>query len=107
LGLPNNQAQRLKEVIEKLVKGIRLLASLILVVLAAGGCVSQKGEGFSIYLLARDMPVSRMPVISHVELADEPLISINDIISYKKEIHGIKLTADAYQRVSTPHPSRR
>jgi len=45
-------------------------------------------------------PGSQMPVVSHLELADEPLISIKDIISYRKETHEIELTATAHERVS-------
>ena len=41
-----------------------------------------------------------MPALSHVQLANEPIISIDDIISYIKETHEIELTADAYERIS-------
>ena len=74
-----------------------LIASLLLVSLAAGGCPSPKG--FAIYLTKQDTPVSAMPALSQVELADKPIISIDDIISYTKETHEIELTADAYERV--------
>jgi hypothetical protein len=75
-----------------------LIASLLLISLTAGGCTSQKG--FSIYLTRQDTPVSAMPALSQVELADKPIISIDDIISYTKETHEIELTADAYERVT-------
>lgn len=75
-----------------------LIASLLLISLTVGGCTSQKG--FAIYLTRQDTPVSAMPALSHVELADEPIISIDDIISYTKETHEIELTADAYERVT-------
>jgi hypothetical protein len=75
-----------------------LIASLLLISLTVGGCTSQKG--FAIYLTRQDTPVSAMPALSHVELADEPIISIDDIISYTEETHEIELTADAYERVT-------
>ena len=40
-----------------------------------------------------------MPALSHVELADEPVISMDDIISYTEETHEIELTANAYERI--------
>ena len=75
-----------------------MIASLLLISLTVGGCTSQKG--FSIYLTKQDTPVSALPALSHVELADKPIISIDDIISYTKETHEIELTADAYERVT-------
>ena len=73
------------------------IASLLLISLAVSGCTSPKG--FSIYLTRENTPVSEMPALSHVELADSPVISIDDIISYNRETHEIELTADAYERV--------
>lgn len=77
-----------------------LITTLLLISLTAGGCASQKGEGFSIYLTSRDTPISVMPIISHIDLADKPLISIYDIISYTRATHQIELTDDAYERIS-------
>ncbi len=81
-------------------KSIKLIAYLLLLILTVGGCASQKDEGFSIYLLSPDIPVSKMPIISHLELAERPLFSISDIVSYTKETHEIELTAEAYERIS-------
>jgi hypothetical protein len=82
----------LREHIARNLKKIGLLVTGLLILAATGSCSSQKGEGFSIYLLARDIPVSQMPVVSHLEIAARPLISTRDIISYAKETHEIKLT---------------
>lgn len=60
---------------------------------------AQPPEGFAIYLTRNDIPVSQMEALSHVDLADEPLISISDIISYNIETHEIELTPEAYERV--------
>jgi hypothetical protein len=83
---------------------VLLLAGLILVVTSAtGGCsIPEKTpgqEGFAIYLTRDDVPVAEMEKLSHVEIADEPLISIKDIITYDRETHEIELTAAAYERV--------
>lgn len=75
-----------------------LIASLLLISLTVSGCTSPKG--FSIYLTRENTPVSEMPALSHVELADSPVISIDDIISYNQDTHEIELTADAYERVN-------
>jgi hypothetical protein len=81
-----------------------LIASLLLIPLSASGCSSPTGgfaspDGFSIYLTRENTPVSEMPALSQIELADQPLITIDDIISYNQETHEIELTADAYERV--------
>jgi len=75
---------------------IMLLAPFIL-----GGCSSQnpKGEGFAIYLTRDNIPVSQMEALSHVEIADTPVISNKDIVTYTEDKHEIKITAEAYDRV--------
>jgi len=40
-----------------------------------------------------------MEALSHVEIAEEPVISSKDIVAYKEDTHEIKLTAEAYERV--------
>jgi len=76
-----------------------LIASLLLVTLFLG-CNSQAdGEGFAIYLTRDNVPPSQMEALSHVDLADQPLISLDDIVSYNWTTHEIELTAAAYQRL--------
>jgi len=81
-----------------------LMASMLLTPLIFSGCSSPKetpaGEGFAIYLTRDDIPVAIMPALSHVEITEKPVISIDDIISYTKETHAIELTAAAYERVN-------
>ena len=77
---------------------------LLVILPVVYSCVSSKGippegEGFAIYLLAQDIPVSEMPIVSHLVLADEPLVSLKDIVSYSRKSHEIELTAQAYQRL--------
>ncbi|MGA2670256.1 MAG: hypothetical protein ABSF21_02390 [Dehalococcoidia bacterium] len=64
------------------------------------GCASRKGEGFAVYLLAHDITVAKMPIMSHLELTDEPLISVIDIVSYIRETHETELTAKVYMRIT-------
>jgi hypothetical protein len=75
-----------------------LIASLLLISLTLSGCASPKG--FSIYLTRENTPVSELPALSQIELASQPIIAIDDIISYNRETHEIELTADAYERVN-------
>jgi hypothetical protein len=79
-----------------------LIASMLLIPLTIGGCNSK--EGFAIYLTRDDIPVSQMPALSHVEIADEPVISADDIVTYIKDSHEIELTAEAYERVNLKAP---
>jgi hypothetical protein len=74
-----------------------LLVAVLSIPLCFISCNTQ--EGFAIYLTRDDIPVSQMEALSHVEIADKPVISSKDIISYNKDTHEIELTADAYQRV--------
>jgi hypothetical protein len=74
-----------------------LIAAVLLTLLCFNSCNAP--EGFAIYLTRDDIPVAQMEALSHVEIADEPVISTDDIISYNKETHEIELTADAYERV--------
>ncbi|MFC1926468.1 hypothetical protein ACFLWV_01815 [Chloroflexota bacterium] len=81
-------------------KKLALFPLLLLAILVSVGCTSPKGEGFSIYLTTGDTPVSEMPALSHVELAEKPLISIDDIVSYTEVTHEIILTKACFGKVS-------
>ena len=39
-------------------------------------------------------------MLSHLELAEHPLLSIDDILSYHQETHEIKLTATDYDKIA-------
>jgi hypothetical protein len=95
-------------------KSVCLIISFIFICVLLSGCTSQDepiqestaqqvqikdGEGFGIYLTRDDVPPSQMEALSHVEIAEEPIISIDDIITYDALTHRIELTSDAYQRV--------
>jgi len=57
-------------------------------------------EGFAIYLTKGDIPPSQMPILSHVDIAETPIISIGDIITYNAQIHEMKLSDSAFERIS-------
>jgi hypothetical protein len=72
---------------------------LVLLVVACG-CGTSRGEGFAICLPATEIPASQLPILSHIEPADTPLVSGADIVSYSKDTHQIELTAGAFNRVA-------
>jgi len=80
---------------------IKLTFITLCVLLISGGCSAPGPEGFAIYLTEGDIPASKMPVLSHVDLAEQPVISTRDIVSYNVITHEIILTADAFVRVSS------
>jgi hypothetical protein len=84
---------------------VHITASLITLamigaVVMSSGCAASKGERFAIYLSKQDIPPAQMEALSHVELADQPIIGINDIITYNEQTHELKLTQSAFKRIS-------
>jgi hypothetical protein len=73
---------------------------LAVLLLALGGCAAPKHEGFAIYLTRDDIPPAQMPVLSHFEIAEQPLIAIGDIITYDRQNHQMTLTAAASERIA-------
>ena len=74
-----------------------IVSSLIL-----GGCGSSSqdnNEGFAIYLAANGTSIDELAILSHIDIADEPIIGLDDIVSYNWETHDIKLTEPAAERV--------
>ena len=55
-------------------------------------------NSFSIYLLASISP-QQLPIVNHLPLEDQPLISIKDIVSYTEETHEIELTSAGYEKI--------
>jgi len=62
--------------------------------------VTSEREGFAIFLTKEDIPPSRMKALSYVEIADQPIISIMDIITYDAQTHEITLTENAFNRIA-------
>jgi len=79
-----------------------LLMALIILGISAftSGCASSKSEGFAIYLTAADIPPAQMEALSHVDIEEKPVISIEDIVAYNAVTHEITLTPDAFERIA-------
>jgi hypothetical protein len=56
-------------------------------------------DGFSIYLTDASITPDKLPMLSHVELEDQPIMTMADIVSYVQETHEITLTAAGYERI--------
>jgi hypothetical protein len=77
-----------------------LIFILVAVVIILSGCTASKSEGFAVYLTKEDIPPARMETLSHVEIAEQPIISMGDIITYNAQTHELKLTDTAFERIS-------
>lgn len=73
---------------------------IVFVLLVLSGCSTPNHEGFAIYLTKDDIPPAQMEALSHVDTADQPIISLKDIITYNAQAHEMKLTASAFERIS-------
>jgi hypothetical protein len=78
-----------------------LTAVIISAFLLSSGCSATNSEGFAIYLTRGDIPPSQLSALSHVEIAGQPVIAMNDIVTYNSETHEISITADAVDRISS------
>jgi hypothetical protein len=73
---------------------------IISFILIFSGCTAMKGEGFAIYLTEENIPPAQMAAFSHINIAEQPIISIEDVITYNTQTHEIKLTGTAFERIS-------
>jgi len=83
---------------------------LVLGILVSSICITSEGEGngegevevegFAIYLTKQDIPPAQMEDLSHVDIAERPIITISDIITYDAQEHELTLTVSAFERVS-------
>ena len=78
----------------------KLTAVIFSILLVACGCIAPNNGGFAIYLTKNDIPPAQMPVLSHVDIAEKPIIGMDDIITYNAQTHELKLTASAYEDIS-------
>ena len=62
-------------------------------------CAVPKGEGVAIYLTEEDIPPTQMSASSHVGIAEAPIISMKDILTYNAQTHEMELTLGAFERV--------
>jgi hypothetical protein len=78
----------------------KLIFALVCILLISSGCTTAKGEGFAIYLTKEDIPPAQMEALSHVNIADQPIISMGDIITYNDQTYELKLIPSAFERIS-------
>jgi hypothetical protein len=78
----------------------KFTAVIFSILLMLTGCSAPAHEGFAIYLTRGDIPPAQMPILSHIDIAEQPVIGMNDIITYNAQTHEIKLTASAYEVIS-------
>jgi hypothetical protein len=78
------------------------LTALIIIgaILTLSSCTISKGDGFAIYLTKGDIPPDQMPTLSQVDIAEPPIISMKDVITYNAQTHELKLTTSAFERIS-------
>lgn len=85
---------------------IRLICiSALSVILVLAGAVlfgssRTEAEGFAIYLTREDVPPENMKMLICVDIADQPIISIEDIITYDALTHEIALIDQAFERIA-------
>jgi hypothetical protein len=80
---------------------------LMLSILVSGIDATSKGEqkseqgdeGFAIYLTRQDIPPAQMEDLNHVDIAEEPIVTISDIITYDAQEHELRLAVSAFERV--------
>ncbi|MFC1994843.1 hypothetical protein ACFLVK_00335 [Chloroflexota bacterium] len=65
-----------------------------------GGGTVTKGDGFAIYLTQENIPPAQMEALSYVNIAEQPIVSIEDVITYNAQTHEIELTNTAFERIS-------
>jgi hypothetical protein len=90
--------------IAPIVISIILVLSIVVLGIGATSEGEQKSEGedegFAIYLTKQDIPPAQMEDLSHVDMAEEAIITISDIITYDAQEHELRLTASAFERIS-------
>jgi len=87
----------MKRVLNRII--VFMVLFMVTINLSALSCNIIKSDGFSIYLTKDDIPPSKMEALSHVELAERPVITMDDVVAYYARTHEIALTADAFKRI--------
>ena len=83
---------------------VKKLPALVLVAIALTACARRAapaGEGFAIYLLSGKLSPAEVAQadLRTLELADKPILSTEDIVTYARQTHEIRLTAAAVERI--------
>ena len=68
--------------------------------LVSPACSTRGDEGFAIYLTRDNVPAAQMEALSHVEIADQPTVSMEDVVTYDEATHEMELTTVAFDRLA-------
>jgi hypothetical protein len=70
---------------------VKMLFLFIVCTLAiSSGCSAPNDEGFAIYLTEGDISPWEMPSsLRRIDITDEPLVGMEDIVTYDSELHQI------------------
>jgi len=82
--------------ITPIIIGIMLLLGIFM----SSICATLQREGFAIYLTKQDISPVQMEALSHADIAEEPIITISDIITYDAQEHELEITTGAFERIS-------
>ena len=81
---------------------------LIALLLSVIGCAPSTTEKeslvpveteFAVYLTAQEVPIDSLAIVTHIDPGDEPIVSIEDIVSYRSQTHEIELTPSSAKRI--------
>jgi hypothetical protein len=84
---------------KRLVSFIFTIIIVVGILLICSSCSTSEHEGFAIYLTKENIPPSEMKTLSQVDIAEQPVISLQDVITYNAQSHELKLTPAAYERI--------
>ncbi len=77
-----------------------ILAATFSALLMSTSCAKSNHDGFAIYLTKDNIPADKMPALNQIKIADTPLITLSDIVTYDDLTYRLTLTDDASQRIS-------
>lgn len=87
---------------------MKRLISLLVIALVIAQCgdggdrAANAGAGeFGLFLTKGEVPPSRLVLLSHIELADEPLLGGDDMAAYIRDSHAIVLTPSGRSKLDT------
>jgi hypothetical protein len=83
----------------KIIRMVLLILAFVGLILSIG-CSPPKHEGFAIYLTQDNISVDKMPALNQIKIADTPLITLSDIVSYNFSTYQLTLTAEASNLIS-------
>jgi len=73
---------------------------MVCILFISSGCSVPNHEGFTIYLTKGDIPPEKMPSLNHIAIPDEPIVGIDDILTYNSSLYQITFNENASNRIS-------